>query len=372
MVNRFQVSLRGAGVMNSEHRTSLGPLVLALCLLGCSQLVAQGIHGQAQESATAKISGGLPAISGHIYRTDTGAPLPGAVVTLHTLNATSDGKYQHTETATDGSYSFYDVPARKYTVEATCEGFVRQVYSSDGTLTGKFLAINSENPLQNIDFHLAEAGVISGSVVDERDVPVGEIEVSAVQAVSSPGGLEIPRRIQVTRTDKRGSFRLSGLEPGSYYLCVNGPNGNEVPSRVTGWGYRETYYSNATSLSNAQQVRVFAGDETKDIRIAVPEEKRFRINVVVSGPGQDGVPSRYRYQIQVEGRNHSSSTTDDRSFTIPDIPPGEYTLIATAWEDNTYVGKGNVLVQVVDADVQVNVRVGPLGEPSGKGLSVGP
>jgi len=27
---------------------------------------------------------------------------------------------------------------------------------------------------------------------------------------------------------------------------------------------------------------------------------------------------------------------------------------------------------VVDADVQVNVRVGPLGEPSGKGLSVGP
>jgi hypothetical protein len=347
-------------------------LALALCLLGCSQLVAQGIPGQAQENAKAQISGSLPAISGHIYRTDTGAPLARAVVTLYPLTAIGIGRYQRTETATDGSYSFYDVPAKTYTVAATCEGFVRQDYSSDGTLTGKFLAINSENPLQNIDFHLAQAGVISGSIVDERDMPVVEIEVSAVQVVAAPGGFESARRIQVTRTDKQGSFHLSGLEPGSYYVCVNGPNGNQVPSRATGWGYRETYYSNATSLSDAQQVHVIAGDETKDIRISVAAEKRYTISVRVSGPGQDGVPSRYRYQVQVEGRNHTGSTKDDQSFTIPDIPPGEYTVVATAWENNTYVGQGTVAVQVVEADVEVTVRVGPLGEPNGKGLSVGP
>ena len=358
--------------MNSERRISLGPLALALCLLGGSQLVAQGIPGQAQESATAKSSGSLPAISGHIYRTDTGAPLARAVVTLYTLTAKSDGRYQRTETTTDGSYSFNDVPAKTYTVAATCEGFVRQDYSSDGTLTGKFLAINSENPLQNIDFHLAEAGVISGSIVDERDLPVVEIEVSAVQVVATPGGFKSARRIQVTRTDKQGSFHLSGLEPGSYYVCVNGPNGNEIPSRVPGRGYRETYYSHAMSLSDAQQVRVFAGDETKDIRISVPAEKRYSITVSVSGTEQDGVPSRYRYQVQVEGRNHTGSTKDDQTFTIPDMPPGQYTLVATAWEDNAYVGQGTVAVQVVDADVEVNVRVGPFGKPNGKGLSVGP
>ena len=277
--------------MNSERWTSLRSLGLALCVLGCLQLTAQSTPGQAQENAKAQISGTLPAISGHIYRSDTGAPLARAVVTLYTLTAKSDGRYQSTETAIDGSYSFYDVPAKTYRVAATCEGFVRQDYSSDGTLTGKLLAINSENPLQNIDFHLAQAGVISGSIVDERDMPVGEIEVSAVQVVAAPGGFESARRIQEIQTDKQGSFHLSGLEPGSYYVCVNGPNGNQVPSRVTGRGYRETYYSNATSLSDAQQVRVIAGDETEDIRISVPAEKRFRITVVVSGPGQDGVPS---------------------------------------------------------------------------------
>jgi len=278
-------------------------------------------------------------------------------VTLYPPAGLTDGRYRHAETETDGSYRFYDVSPRSYTVVAACEGFVKQDYSRDSTLEGKFLTVNSENPLQNIDFHLAVGGMISGSVVDEHDKAVGEIEVSAVRLVSSPDGIESPRRVQVTQTDKHGSFRLAGLEPGSYYVCVNGPNGTVVGPRTGRERYRETYYVNATAPTGAQQVPVFAGNETKDIRISIPAEKRYNITARVSGPGQHGDPPRYRYEVRVEGRSHTSSTTDDRSFTIPDIPPGDYTLVATAWEVSTYIGEGTAVVHVVDADVQVSISV---------------
>src|SRR2546429_229264 len=146
--------------MKSERWTSIGPLALALCLLGCSRITAQSIPGQATEGPKEQVSARLPAISGHVYRADTGAPLAKAVVILYPLAVISNGRYPRAETETDGSYRSYDVLPRSYTVAAACEGFVKQDYSSDGTLTGKFLAVNSENPLQNIDFHLALAGVI--------------------------------------------------------------------------------------------------------------------------------------------------------------------------------------------------------------------
>ena len=343
--------------MKSEFWRSIGPLALALCLMGCSRLTAQSVHGQATEGPREQVSARLPAISGHVYRADTGAPLAKAVVTLTPTAGLSNIEYPRAETETDGSYRFYDVSRRSYLVAAAREGFVRQVYNPDGQLTGKTLTVNSENPLENIDFHLALGGVISGSVVDEDGLAVGEIEVSAVRLVSTPGGLESPRRVQVTQTDQRGSFRLAGLEPGSYFVCVNGPNGNVVAHRTGRENYRETYYVNATAPTNAQPVQVVVGNETEDIRISVPAEKRYNITARVSGPERDGAPLRCSYQVSVEGRNHSSSTADDGSITIPDIPPGDYTLVATAWEVSTYVGQGTAVVHVVNADVQVSISV---------------
>lgn len=356
--------------MKSACWAGLAPLALALSLLGSSRVAAQGVPVQANETAKGQVSARAPLISGHVYRADTGAPLARIVVTLYTAMAISDGRYPRVETETDGSYRFYDVPPKSYFVVAAGEDFVKQEYDRDGTLTGKFLAVSPENPLQNIDFHLALAGMISGLVVDEHDKAVGEIEVSAVRLVFSPGGFERERRVQVTQTDERGSFRLAGLEPGSYYVCVNGPGGSVLAKRTGGESYRETYYGNATTLAGAQHVRVVAGDETRNIRISVPAEKRYTITARVSGPEQDGVPSRYSYWVYLKGRNHTSSTKPDGSITIPDIPPGDHTLVAEAWQASTYVGQGTAMVHVVDGDVGVNVQVGGLGEVSGKAVLI--
>jgi hypothetical protein len=114
-----------------------------------------------------------------------------------------------------------------------------------------------------------------------------------------------------------------------------------------------------------------AGGEATDIRISVRAEKRYSITVSISEPGSEEVPSRYRYQVGVEGRNHSSSTSEDGSFTIPDIPSGDYTLVVSTWEVSTFIGQTAASVHVADADVQVDVQAGGLGEVRGKADLVG-
>src|SRR6266550_1646214 len=115
-------------VMKSQRWRLIGPLVLVLCLVGCSRVAAQSVPGLAKDGPKEQVSARLPAISGHVYRADTGAPLAKAVVTLYPLAVISNGRYPRAETQTDGSYRFYDVVPRSYTVAAACEGFVKQDY----------------------------------------------------------------------------------------------------------------------------------------------------------------------------------------------------------------------------------------------------
>jgi Carboxypeptidase regulatory-like domain len=117
--------------MKSERWRSLGPLALALCLLVCLRVAGQSVPGQEKARTKEQISARLPAISGHVYRADTGAPLPRAVVTLYPPWAIGIGRYPRTETETDGSYRFDDVRPNSYTVVAACEGFVKETYSRD-------------------------------------------------------------------------------------------------------------------------------------------------------------------------------------------------------------------------------------------------
>ncbi len=308
-------------------------------------------------------------VRGHVYRADTGAPIAKAKVTLYTAWASSNGWYPTAETDADGSYSFFDLRPNTYIPRASCEGFVTGEYSVDGTLDGKFLQLKSGNAFQNVDFHLAVAGVISGSVSDEHGAAVRDIEVSAVRVQFSPGGTEKLIRVQGTETDGQGNFRLTGLLPDSYFVCVNGPHGNTIPGR----DYRETYYPEEASPKTAKRVSVVAADETKNINVLVRAEKRYRITGRVSGPGPLNDSGRYRYLVSIKGRNHTSSVQDDGSFTIPDIPAGDYTLIALAEEPPTYqnAGLGTATVHIADADAQVIIEVGGVGEVSGRAVLAG-
>jgi hypothetical protein len=103
--------------------------------------------------------------------------------------------------------------------------------------------------------------------------------------------------------------------------------------------------------------------------------------VVVWPSGPEGELMPDRYDVMIQHRSHASMKQADGSYVIPDIPAGHYTLVSTAWLRVRPVGQGEQDFDVSNADVNLHVQLGGLGEivgavqwagvpaaPSGKAL----
>jgi hypothetical protein len=145
-------------------------------------------------------------------------------------------------------------------------------------------------------------------------------------------------------------------------VVVNGPDGFKARKDAGGW-YRETWYGDAPSIQGALHVALKEGQQHSDIRVTVIREQRYRVIVWPLGP--EGKPDPDRYSITLAERNHSSMKQRDGSYVIPDVPPGHYKLIITAWSGVQYVGEGDTGFDVSNNDVTVHVNVGGLGEIQG-------
>jgi 5-hydroxyisourate hydrolase-like protein (transthyretin family) len=166
-------------------------------------------------------------ISGHVFRSDTGAPLNKTSVTLLGAQQTAGfGQVEKTEsvrTVQDGSYSFTDIGPGNYTLHFEKTGYVGQFYGQTGPLpVGSSIKVSPMQNLDNLDVHLNPAGVISGTIYDEDNEPLEGIQVSAIQLRYSKGGHQQEAPVTGTRTDDLGDFRLSGLTPGEYYVKTGG------------------------------------------------------------------------------------------------------------------------------------------------------
>lgn len=310
-----------------------------------------------------------PSVSGRVVRADSGLPIEGASVRLERAGvASSNGEYPTAITDTHGEYRFgRDVEAGVHIVSASAAGFVSQTYSSDGTLEGKFQRVDGAKPLRGVDFRLEREAVIRGELVDAEGKPAGaEIEVAAVRKENREDGSERLLPVNWVKTDAKGKFVLTKPPSGTYFVCVNGPNGFDAFPSAEGW-MRETWYGNADSVDGATPVALKEGDERNDVRIRVQREGRYRVIVWSSGP--DDQPRPDRYSLHIENRSHTSSSQSDGSWVIPGIPPGHYRLVGIAWGDAGYVGEGDVNFDVVDADVTLHLHVGGLGEIHGTARS---
>src|SRR5258705_2678497 len=68
--------------------------------------------------------------------------------------------------------------------------------------------------------------------------------------------------------------------------------------------------------------------------------------------------------------SYASVQQADGSYVIPDIPPGRYTLVSTAWSRVQYLGQGEESFDVSGSDVTVHVHLGGLGEIAGTVISL--
>lgn len=331
----------------------------------------------------------LGQVSGHVYRADTGEPIPKTLVSLRpTDEATAKATEQRSvRTGPDGAFTFTDLPGGNYDVGTWRNGYAEypgslDPDSSDRELGNRKVVLKPGQIVQDMVLHLYPAGVISGQVLDEDQDPVYGLQVFALRIDFKKGGQRNILLAAQTITDDLGNYRLPDLPPGSYFVRAGGlmqrpmremqaMSVKEGPAgRVQ---YQNTFYPGTSSLSEAQPVQVGPLTEARDTRFTVPTERTFAVRGKVL-PGAAPPP---KGSVEIEctspedigynfGMGPSTAAEPDGSFKIAGLPPGDYTLTATATNQGVSNDLGFASVHISDADVHADVEIGHAAEVYGK------
>jgi hypothetical protein len=313
-------------------------------------------------------------ISGHVYRADNGEPLAKAIVTLLVDTYSPD---LMTRTESDGSYSFTNIDHGKYAVSASRTGFITGAHRSS-------ILLENGKKLDNIDIRLQQASVISGRVTDPDGDPVEGVEIFAVYPSYSEGGRVLEADRGEAYTNDKGEYRLSGLEPGNYFVRVGGSGKNTGAIVKEGtWAYRTSYYPGLPQMDGAESIAVKAGAEVSGINLQVAGSTRhaYKLTIKLTGAPVVSAP-----QISVlpgdEAVKGVSPRSDGESgaFLLSGVSPGKYTIVARSFAyrksseapgsegsvEHARMFAGMASVTIEDANASVNVHMADAGEIRGK------
>lgn len=315
-------------------------LPTALCLL----LSLSGLSQVAAVQQATKVG----SVSGTLTRYGSGEPLRNAEVSLSrtdettaTLRVTtgsddsSSASSQQVTVITDanGQFRFPSVAPGEYALTVRKNGFHGFRTANSQTWMESFpLTISPGQSITDLALAMQPGSVISGKVSDEEGDPMAYVQVTALKWAYASHRRQL-RPIGTATTDDQGSYRIFGLEPGSYIVRANVMT-ETGESRLH---YAPSYYPDATSPANASAVNVRAGDQGEaDFRMA--RVATARITGHLSGSVQGGQTQIYLRNLQDEGSAVMRAATGvDRNgnFTLDGVMPGDYVLGAVEFRGDS-------------------------------------
>ena len=307
---------------------------------------------------------GTGRIRGRVLAADSGNPLRRAQIRISSPDilpkaAMTDG---------EGRYEFRDLPAGRFTLQATKSGYVTVQYGQTRPFeSGKPIELADKQALDNADISMPRGSVISGRILDEFGDPVPDVSVTAMRQswvsgrrrLSAVGG-------RLAQTNDLGQYRIYGLPPGEYYVSATlrtgmemmafdmlgadagarGPSGSNPSS-----GYAPTYFPGTVNAAEAQRVPVAIGQEAQSTDFALTPVRLARISgQVISSEGKPlegamiSVLPQMRNELSIMPMSGTSRTGKDGTFTINGVAPGDYTLQARSMQVFTSSEGGATMV----------------------------
>ncbi len=133
----------------------------ASCALHHHTSVVDPSHGHSSQTTDnpqpSKSISALGQISGHVYRSDTGEPVPKAQVDLYpadTDTAKAAGSERIVRSATDGTFVFPDLPAGTYGVSVWRNGFSEFSPQEQEDDHGQFVTLKPGEKLDSLTLRL--------------------------------------------------------------------------------------------------------------------------------------------------------------------------------------------------------------------------
>jgi len=260
---------------------------------------------------------GAGTVRGRVAGPDA-VPLRGARVSLRGQDSEIT-----VETDAAGEYVFDGVSPGTYRLHAAAQGHARREFGQTALgIRGLELALKAGEQRQSVDVRLPRGGTVAGRVLDRRGEPYEAVPVLLVEQVRQKGSVrEDFLGAGMDVTDEQGHFRISGVEPGNYYLVARPERRSEAP----------TFHPGALSLRQATRITLRGGEELTGVDVAIDWDRGTSISGILLDP--DGKPMRSgTMSLERGGWVHEPVFVRqvpigaDGSFEFLGVAPGDYAL----------------------------------------------
>ena len=271
-------------------------------------------------------------IRGRVTAADTGKPLRRARVRVIADGIDAFTRPVMANTNSRGEFEVAGLPEGSYFVTGSRAGYIDVQYGQRRPLDrGLTVAVRAGQATDRIDLALPRAGVLAGRITDEVGEPYPGVRVDAL-TMRYRNGRQQPAIAGVSTTDDLGQFRISGLQPGSYYIVATSTETWRNEKKET-LGYPSTYYPAGTA-DQAQLVALRPSEQRSDLFLTLQAGRTANISGrVVRAAGEPAagaaVTIAYRYPgVIMTAGMRSVRAGADGSFQIKDVPGGAYKVMS--------------------------------------------
>jgi hypothetical protein len=229
----------------------------------------------------------------------------------------SGGASFSTRTNGFGAFTFSPVQGGAYLVSASRRGFAPAQYGQKRWKGSGIPVFVEQNSAVTLVIRLPRFAAIVGTVLDDNEVGLQDHDVAAYRNTRPP------QQVARAKTDDRGMFRLSGLDPGAYLVRTLAKRDEEET-------YLPTFYRDAATVEQAYAVTVDLDRQAENIDIHPAPGKLYTI----SGQASSSYSAPVTLTLVSDLGSETATTESSGAFRFNPVPPGQYELFAQAVSNN--------------------------------------
>ena len=266
-------------------------------------------------------------VAGVVTNAATGEPVRKAAVTLEFISGAHPGPAAQTQIADTGGYfEFASIAAGQYRLRADRRGFPKQEYQPGA-------ALSIARDTTDINFRMEAFAALTGTVVDENGDPIQGAEVQLIRS-EIQAGLRQLRPASSAVTDDRGQYRVAQLIKGRYYIAASARAQAPSDSAV----YARRYFPGSIDMPSAVLLDLEpGGNQRADFRLRPDPAFHIR-GEIRGGENLSGLTITLAPRAAAEsfgGTGFPVQFTGANTFTIANVPAGQYRLTAIAYRNQS-------------------------------------